>query len=344
MGLFAGGYKSVNCLLRKLLEEENKLNAFVAGATAGLSILVLDQDSRTPIALYLLVKALAMGLKAASKSYMFPSIFKLNNPGFFTVSLSASQILYCYLCNQEALPKSYGGFLNAAGRKSALQREMHYQTQFGLPFDRVKVDSHLTKLGHAAVNWAIPLSQAHPSCHVLHPEDVSCVAAYLRFVVLHFLQYSLRFYGPLNLSAFLLFQRRFTLSGLAQLAKSIVRSALFLAFYCGNSWAASCLLRNTNMLFGMSYLLVGFMAGSATIFETPSRSLELGLYCLSPALQSLCSNLVRWKVLPHVHYADTFAFMLAMGILMGSHQNNQTDMRKSYPTFAQIMKRLLGVD
>ena len=116
MGGFAGAYKGINCLLRKLLEEENKLNSFVAGMFAGLSILVLKQESRTPIALYLLVKALAMICQhVASKDQVFPINLRLSSPGVITVCLSASQILYSYLITPSALPKNYLKFLNAAG-------------------------------------------------------------------------------------------------------------------------------------------------------------------------------------------------------------------------------------
>lgn len=34
-GTFIGGYKAVNCLMRKYREKEDRLNSFVAGSVAG---------------------------------------------------------------------------------------------------------------------------------------------------------------------------------------------------------------------------------------------------------------------------------------------------------------------
>ena len=98
------------------------------------------------------------------------------------------------------------------------------------------------------------------------------------------------------------------------------------------------------MLFGFSFILISLTTGLSSFIEHPSRRLELGLYCLSPAIQSLGYNLVKWKIVPRIHYVDTMMFMLAIGILMSSHQNDHQGMRKAYPTVAQIMKRLLGID
>ena len=102
---------------RKILKEENKLNAFVAGALSGLSILWIDRGQRATIAVYLLVRALRIVWVAASQEDWFPKILKhFRNGDAVLMVMTACQILYGYIFFQDSLPSSYLKFLVGAGR------------------------------------------------------------------------------------------------------------------------------------------------------------------------------------------------------------------------------------
>lgn len=59
--------------------------------------------------------------------------------------------------------------------------------------------------------------------------------------------------------------------------------------------------------------LVGPAAGAATLLESRSRRLELGIYCMSPAIQSFYLCMRKYGYLPKIHYVSYIMFAVAMG-------------------------------
>lgn len=350
LGSFAAGYKSIHCLLRKLLHEENKLNAFVAGSIAGWSILWLLPSDRATIAVYLWVRAAQITVTAASHEDWFPQWLKdlkHIDTGLFT--LTACQILYCYIMHPDCLPPSYLKFLLMAGRKDPrvikcladvggrvppdLPSLETYAKSIDLPWDQVKLCSP---------EGCSP--QTYPLCDIMHP-NLSCVGHYREFVFRHFLEYSLRFYVPLNLVSLLLFQRakllQSPIKALKHVASSCARSAMFLSLYCGNAWLVQCMLRHWNIYNGFTtWLLGGFFPGLMVLLETKSRRLELALYCMSPTIQSLYVWCLKHKYINRVPHIDAGIFAIAMGIIMMGHQGTNKNLQ---PTLKRIMHALMGI-
>jgi len=329
-----------------LLEEDNKLNSFVAGGLAGVALLFLDKDDRIPISLYVFIRAMKMAYDAAETRRWFPVGIKSYAHGdVILMSLSAAQILYAYIVRQDSVPKSYKHFLLGAGRKD--QRIISAVRSVAMSEHQNLVELRQYARQHGIYVNLNPNSftQKHPVCDLMHPE-MSCPEHWIRYVVAHFFEYGVRFYGPLNFVTLVLFQRKKLvtdpLRSLLKLVQMCAHSASFLAFYCGNAWFAQCLLRSGGVYSTVTtWIFGGLAAGPAILLEQKSRRMEIALYCMSPALQSAYNNAVDFGWIPRVPNVTTFIFCIASGILMTAHQKGDHMVQ---PTLARATKLLMGVD
>lgn len=118
--------------------------------------------------------------------------------------------------------------------------------------------------------------------------------------------------------------------------KSTIRSSLFLALYVTIGWCLPCYLRN---LFGVDrkwmYYINGLLAGTMVLIESPGRQLELALYCLPRAIESLWNCLVKWGYTRNIRYftnleyfihnfrgGEAVYFSLSTGIVMTLYQHD----------------------
>lgn len=155
LSTFLSSYKGVLCLMRRIRKSDDpnadRLNAFVAGAVAGLS-LIIDKDKRRrqSIMMYLLTRAIqftgaflmkqwAIARKARANRELAELKEKIDREGFapdeprqlvvkkkwddhlakflqrwagvFVMVIANVQIIYAFLFHADTLPKSYFGFL-----------------------------------------------------------------------------------------------------------------------------------------------------------------------------------------------------------------------------------------
>lgn len=132
LSTFTSSYKGILCLLRHYRKTNDpstdRLNAFIAGSLAGLS-LVFDRDKhrRQSIMLYLFTRALqfngswlmkkwAMHRKENRRKgekfwddYLAETVVKFSGVG--VMMIANAQIIYAFLFNNDTLPRSYFAFL-----------------------------------------------------------------------------------------------------------------------------------------------------------------------------------------------------------------------------------------
>ncbi len=77
------------------------------------------------------------------------------------------------------------------------------------------------------------------------------------------------------------------------------------------------------------------------IEQPPSRRLELALYCLPRALESLWRLGVEKKVVRPVPNGELWMFSLTMGVMMTLYQN---DVDSISPTFQGVLVRMFGAN
>ena len=191
-------------------------------------------------------------------------------------------------------------------------------------------------------------------CCLMHPGQ-SCGEHYIRFTAKHVLSVGIPLYIPVSIISQLIWRRKKMfdepVKTMERIIKSSIRSALFLALYCGNAWGVQCLLRRFNLLSHWSpWLIVGPMAGLPILLEEKSRRLELAIYCASPALQSFYTCGIMYGMLPRVpntrywraatQYHVMAMFIFSMGVIMSAHQKDKGHLQ---PTFSQILKNLMGI-
>jgi hypothetical protein len=283
---------------------------------------------------------------AARHKHWYPKRLKEFQHGdTVLMMLSACQVLFGYIFEQDTLPPSYLKFLLGAGRMSKPVIHSVAHVGRGLPF-REGYATYANKIVPGVMKRVVT-GQKYPVCGVMHPGQ-SCGGHYCSFVWNHLIKYSLMMYLPLNLTSVVLFRRKQLVQDPLKLLKKVVtscvRSASFLSVYCGNAWLAQCVLRSLNMYSGLtSWLAVGVSAGSAVLLEQPNRRIELAIYCMSPALQSFYKCMRKWGYIGKIHHIELLMFGFAMGLIMYFHEKNQKHLNQHYPTLSKIMKGMFGI-
>ena len=82
---------------------------------------------------------------------------------------------------------------------------------------------------------------------------------------------------------------------------SAARSSTFLSAYCTVAWLVPCILRNMRGFEkSWHYQVNGFLSGMCVLMETKSKRIELAMYCLPRALESLWHCWVSWGYVKNI--------------------------------------------
>lgn len=101
-----------------------------------------------------------------------------------------------------------------------------------------------------------------------------------------------------------------------------------------------CVLRNiTGRDIPLFYVLNGVIAGSMTFIEVPGRQLEIGLYCLTRAIESFWKTALKNGYVKNIPHGEIPLFMLSMGTLMTLYQNEKDTINSHY---LSVMTRFFG--
>ncbi|KAL1920401.1 uncharacterized protein VTP21DRAFT_778 [Calcarisporiella thermophila] len=270
-----------------------------------------------------------------------------------------SQIIYSFVFKPETLPRSYYSFLlNHSGFRDFGAMGPHlinavstYVDQFGHLPDAIKFPEGVTPREYIAANFspniatAIPKGATHEfiPCAMHHPLSSTCTGSMVRSMK-HEFRRSLRLYLPLNLLMTLIFRwKQITKRPdyvFERFMKSTLRSSIFLTAYVTLGFSAPCAFRHlTHRDYKFVYLLAGMVGGSSVLLEAPGRRLELGLYCLPRALESLWKSVVEAGWARNVKNGDVALFSIAMGVLMSLYQNNPSVINTHY---LAVLTRFFG--
>jgi hypothetical protein len=189
-------------------------------------------------------------------------------------------------------------------------------------------------------------SATHTMCQLMHPETSSCTMGSMLYSRRCFPK-TLRIYFPLNLAMLLMWKHKLLLKDpqafLQRLVLGSLRSSAFITAFAAIAWLPPCYARNW---FGKeiksSYLLNGFLSGCTVIMEQPqSRRLELAMYCLPRALESLWNMMVKRGVVKNIPYGESIMFSVAMGGLLTLYQNEPETIPGSYK---HVLIRFFGIN
>ncbi|ORY50309.1 hypothetical protein BCR33DRAFT_752985 [Rhizoclosmatium globosum] len=163
-------------------------------------------------------------------------------------------------------------------------------------------------------------------CSLQHPRHSNCELGALEFFGQEWKR-ALNLYLPLNAIMTLIFRGTSILKkpgvNLYQYLVSTGRSTLFLSAYCTMAWYSICCFRRFTGKDRMwMYYVNGLLSGSMVLIEAPGRRLELGLYCLPRAIESLWNCGVKWGWWHDIKNGEGLYFSVMTGILMMLYQKD----------------------
>lgn len=343
-GGFTGVFHGIRCLLRRARGKETPMNAFVAGALAGLSVISLDDpNKRRTFALYLLARVSQCAYnsaKAQNKFHFWGSQWKHGDTLLFT--LASAQIMYAFMMRPETLPKSYTEFIVKTGPIAKPVYKAVRESCRGGPVDVGALAAYIeAKTGRVPVG--LDTHMPILPCTSVHAETASCLLQNVKALRTTFrktfpLYLSLTFvpFVILNIQKFMQAPMHTCWNAL----KSAIRSTTFLSAFVGIYQGMICLHRKTvSRDHKLVYMIAGACAALSALIEKKSRRSELALYTLPRAADSLWYILVNRHLLPDLKHAEIALFCLCMGAVMYYHEYEPETMA---PFLRGLVKRFLN--
>ncbi|XP_075514231.1 uncharacterized protein LOC142549267 [Primulina tabacum] len=320
-GGFTGSYHALRCLLRKLRKKETPMNAFLAGAVSGLSILALDDSSRRrTLSLYLLARVAQCAYNSAkskNKFHLWGSHWSHGDTLLF--SIACAQVMYAFVMRPESLPKSYQDFIQKTGPVAAPVYKAVRDCCRGSPVDIASLSTYLSnRRGFSTVKLE-EFPHIVP-CSVIHPITESCLfhnanSARDTFRKTFPLYFSLTFVPFVVLRMQKFMDAPVRTCWLA--VKGAVRSTTFLSAFVGIFQGVICMHRKVALKdHKLLYWLAGGISALSVLLEKKARRGELALYVLPRAGESLWYILVNRHLLPDIKNAEVALFCACMGGIM----------------------------
>ena len=354
-GAFIGGFKGINCTLRKWRDKEDRWNAFFAGAIAALALGFDEKHRRTAIALYFSSRALQAGWTALQHRKIVPEI---PHGDTLLMGLCNMQIIYAYLAEPETLAPSYYRWIDDLadlqfyyGKQGIKDTKLCLRSISTLkpledPSILERVLQQSRQIYDNSQYRSIPGGHSSDFCALVHPETTSCTMGSVLYSRRCFPK-TLRIYFPLNLSLLLLWKNQLLLKNpqafVQRLVLSSLRSSAFITLFAALAWLPPCYIHTlAGRNLKISYFINGFLSGSTVLMEQPrSRRLELAMYCLPRALESLWNMLAKRGRVPNIPNGEVLMFSMAMGSLLMLYQNEPDTVPDSYK---HILVRFFGAN
>ncbi|KAI8048667.1 hypothetical protein BDF22DRAFT_761422, partial [Syncephalis plumigaleata] len=334
-GVFAFVWKLFNHGLRELRGVDDRWNNFIGGIyislfLGGFALLIESPQYRVTYAQQFFVRA----LQASYASLHARNLISIPYGGALLFMAACSQTMYAYMMKPNTLPPDFYRFMVKAARvpdpilRYNAHNVMHGYVDPAKGLELIKRYKHTPGNLERVANMS---STPGPlTCALIHPHNDSCtwsgIEWWLRvFQMISPVYVSLNFAPMLTLRLF-----KFIKEPLPLLRKALfntLRSSTFLATYVASFLTFICLHRNTvewiRKLTGRrladSKLLVylfGWLNGFAIFIEHPTRRVELGLYVLPKAAESLFSVMVQRRLAVVIPHGEIGLFAIGMGIIM----------------------------
>ncbi|KAF9115864.1 hypothetical protein BGX27_006105 [Mortierella sp. AM989] len=348
-GTFSFLWKLVNNGLKLYRGTDDRINGAIAGAIAGLSILIENHERRATFAQQMFMRSM-QGVYHAGKHR---GQFSFRHGDALLFALASAQVMYAYTMHPDTIPKEFFGFMVKTARVPAEALTINRNIVRGFPLDlkqvRAMVDRHRpTKLTIETVSNLSESTSVVP-CAVLHPWIDSCqknnmerfaqvtkeifpVYATLNFVPLVVLRVKRLLKDPINV--------------MSKTTFNTLRSSVFFAIFVAGYQTQICSHRNllaAGLPLGNSkylYWLFGFIcAGTSIMVEQESRRVELAMYVLPKAADSLYRILYRRKLVKCVKHWDVMMFSFAMSLVMSFYQQEEQALS---PFVTRMIYHVLG--
>ncbi|KAI8600631.1 hypothetical protein EDD21DRAFT_415663 [Dissophora ornata] len=341
-GAFSFLWKFVNNGLKLYRGKDDRINGAVAGAIAGLAILIESHERRVSFAQQVLIRA-GQGVYNAGKHR---GVFSFRHGDALLFALACGQVLYAYTMQPESIPPEYLKFMINTARVTPEALALNRARVRGFPVDVNQVVALVKRQRHTpkALAEAAKLTEFTNiiPCAVLHPSYDSCKVNNME----RFLQVTkniLPVYATLNLVPLLVLRMKRLLSKVTfNTLRSSVFLAVFVAVYQSQICAHRNLVKNGWMQINNKYFywLFGVTCSGAAIFvEQESRRAELAMYVLPKAAESLYKILYQKNWVKGVKHWEVMMFSFAMSLIMSFYQQEEQVLS---PFVTKMIYHILG--
>jgi len=339
LAFFSGGFRAIQCLLRKHRQKEDRWNAFVAGSLSSLAILLEVESRRRTWTVYLLPRALDLVYRYGVMRNVLP-VYEYGDVALF--SLFSCVVMYAWQLQPDTMANSFHSWIRARGGLDLRQLSAVAQITYGnYPVELTSwCNEH--KIPNPAVSnpnmTFLPCSTLHP----LYPSSCT-IHAILRWFI--GFKNSFHVYLPVHLLPLLLFRWRTILKDpvhtLTHTVSAIAMSTSFITSFQAIFWFVLCHSRHlTGYDNRFNTFLAGFASGLSILWEKPSRRPELALFTLARAFDVSWNMLLaaKWGIKP-IEHGEVFLFSIVMGLIMMFYQHIPETFK---PTYLKLVQRLMG--
>eukprot|EP01006_Ploeotia_vitrea_P019662 TRINITY_DN51887_c0_g1_i1.p1 TRINITY_DN51887_c0_g1~~TRINITY_DN51887_c0_g1_i1.p1 ORF type:complete len:434 (-),score=3.86 TRINITY_DN51887_c0_g1_i1:125-1384(-) len=323
---FTAVYKLCRVVYGKMLRQMTnlkhstrlKLTAFLSGLTAGLTVMferTCRPLGRNDFPMVILLHACYRLLVLAPHYRWLPTaVTHFSHWDTLITCIASCQVLYAYVNEVGTVSSEFGGVLKRLGGydHNAIEGAGHFVV-------RNKVEPKLLQFceKRGIMPPTLGVTSQHALCRFVHPGQ-NCYQAYFSFARKQFGNYCM-VYLPAYLAGSLFGLKNWLndpIATVTRILKSTLRSGVFLTMYCGNPWAASCIVRYFEAATAVTMsLAVGISGGLSLLVEKKERRSLLAIMFLTHALHSF-NNLWRGSAFPVVpiKVLDLLAFCVGMGV------------------------------
>ncbi|KAF9930300.1 hypothetical protein FBU30_000646 [Linnemannia zychae] len=348
-GMFSFLWKLVNNGLKLYRGTDDRINGAMAGAIAGLALLIETPERRVTFAQQMFLRAM-QGVYNAGK---YRGQFSFRHGDALLFAVGTAQVLYAYTMHPDTIPKEFFGFMVKTARVPAEALALNRMRVRGFPLDLKVVRAMVDRFKPTAQTLETIANMSETvealPCAALHPWVDSCretnidrflgvtkvifpVYATLNFVPLVVLRMKRLLKDPANV--------------LSKTTFNALRSSVFLGVLVSLYQVQICSHRNllkAGWGVGNSkylYWLFGLTCGGAAIMcEQESRRTELAFYVLPKAVNSLYMILYRKNWVKGVKHWEVMLFSFAMALVMPFYQREE-QVLSSFVT--RMMYHVLG--
>ncbi|KAF9175578.1 hypothetical protein BGX21_004852 [Mortierella sp. AD011] len=348
-GAFSFLWKFVNNGLRLYRGKDDRLNGAIAGAIAGLSILIESHDRRVTFAQTMLIRA-GQGVYNAGKHR---GVFSFRHGDALLFALACGQVMYAYTIQPQSIPPEYLKFMVNTARVPTEALAFNRLRVRGFPLDLHEVTDMVKryKATPKALETVAELTEFTKivPCAVIHPHVDSCrMNNFVRFWEVT--RGILPVYATLNFVPLLVLRAKKLMTDpvnvLSRVSFNTIRSSVFLAVFvvvyqsqiCGHRNLIKSGWLNSNSKY--FYWFFGFVcSGTSIMVEQESRRAELAMYVLPKAAESLYKILYQKNWVKGVKHWEVMMFSVAMSLIMSFYQQEEQVLS---PFVTKLIYHILG--
>ncbi|KAG0357684.1 hypothetical protein BG005_003241 [Podila minutissima] len=332
-GTFSFLWKLVNNGLKLYRGTDDRINGAIAGAIAGLSLIIETRERRVTFAQQMFIRSM-QGVYNAGK---YRGQFSFRHGDAFLFSIASAQVMYAYTMHPDTIPKELFSFMVKTACVPAEALAFNRARVRGFPVDLSQVADMVKKYkGTSQALATVAALNGHSDiipCAVLHPSIDSCRTTNLQRLF-HVTKTIFPVYATLNFVPLLVLRLKRLMKDpvkvFSKTSFNTLRSSVFLAVFVTLYQTQICSHRNL-MQAGWSlgnskylYWLFGLTcSGAAIMIEQESRRAELAMYVLPKAATSLYKILLRKNWVVGIKHWEVLMFSFAMSLIMSFYQQEE---------------------